>query len=134
MKEEKEREKEKVEEKTKQQAKQKCMYCPYCMNQICPVSSDMDVEYQVNEMYPSVNGGMQYQMNEMYPMKPNMPNWWAQNPYEYKYFHDAWAQNPYTPNYMQDMIGEQYKNPNTQRIINNTSYGCCCNPYGLGRY
>ena len=34
-----EKEKEKIEEKTSEQAKQttKCMYCPYCMNQICPM-------------------------------------------------------------------------------------------------
>lgn len=134
-----EKNKEEIAKKASQEPKQntKCMYCPYCMNQICPLSGDMDVEYQMNEMYPTWNAGAQYQMNEMYPIKPNMPNWWSNNPYDYKYFNDGWAGNQYgkyPPNYMQDnMMLEQYKNSNPQRM-NNTSYGCCCNPYGLGRY
>ena len=137
MKDEKEKDKEKakVDDVATKQAKPNCMYCPYCMNQICPMS---DVEYQVNEMYPTWNAGAQYQVNEMYTARPNMQNWWSNNPYDYKYYNAGWSKNqyaPYAPSCMQDnMMLEQYKNPNTQRMMSNTSYGCCCNPYGLGRY
>lgn len=123
-------------------------YCPYCMSQNCPMMAQ---------------AGMQ-SMGGMKPIKQwNTPNWGnMQGEYPYmgygmqpSYFSDVWTQSQPScmQNCMQDMyqagypvhtygpgignVPNQYMyGLNQTKIIDrdNSSYGSCCNPYGLGRY
>ncbi|MBP5427037.1 MAG: hypothetical protein J6Y29_04015 [Clostridiales bacterium] len=137
----------KKEETNKATEQKPGTYCPYCMSPICPMMA---------------TGGLQFAGGGK-PVQQGTPGWWqgTQGDYSYmqgtlpNYFSDVWTQSQ--PNCMQNcmqdmymqsgvpgqMYGHSISMPNQYMYglnqikpndRDNSSYGSCCNPYGLGRY
>lgn len=127
---------------------QQSTYCPYCMGKNCPMMAQAGAQY----------------VGAVSPVGQGMPNWWQSSKgdsymgygMQPSVFSDVWTQSQPScaQNCMQDMYMHTgvpvhaygynmngIPNPymyglNQAKIIDrdSSSYGSCCNPYGLGRY